>query len=676
MTTAKSKTSSKARERAAELRQRIAHHDRLYYVEAAPELSDAEFDALMKELDDLEGRYPELRTGDSPTQRVGGEPIAGFDTVEHTVPMLSIGNTYNAGELREFDERVKKGLGGEQPTYVVELKMDGVAMSLRYEEGRLARATTRGDGVRGDDVTVNVRTIRSVPLRLHGSPPAVLEVRGEVFMRHSELRRLNELREKEGAALLANPRNTTAGTLKMLDPRIVAQRRLEIFLYDIAPGEGVELSSHLETLEALKAYGLPVNPRFWGCPAIDQVVELCNRYEAARPDLDYEIDGMVVKVDSAEHRARLGATSKAPRWVIAYKFAAQTAQTILKAISVQVGKSGALTPVAEMEPVQLAGTTVRRASLYNFDDLERKDVRVGDTVEIQKAGEIIPQVLRFVPEKRPKDLRRFERPKVCPECGTEVHRDPDGVFLRCLNLACPAQVKERLQYFASRKAMDIEGLGPAVVDQLVGNGLVADPSEFYELTAETVSGLERMGEKSAKNLVRGIEESKGRGLHRVLNGLGIRHVGEHVAEVLAQHFRNIDGLMAATLEELQNVHEVGETVAAAARDFFDTPENQALIARLKGHGLSLEDNARPASAGRRPFEGKTFVVTGKFQHWTRDGIHTRIKELGGRPSSSVSGKTDFLVAGESAGSKLSKAQKLGVTVLTEEEFSAQAKAEG
>ena len=515
----------RAREQADALRARIEHHSRLYYVEAQPEIGDVEFDALLKELEALEAQWPALVTPDSPTQRVGGEPLAGFQTVEHAVPMLSIDNTYNAEELRAFDERVRKGLPPDAaPSYVVELKIDGVAISLRYEHGLLVRAATRGDGVRGDDVTANVRTIRSVPLRLTGEPPAELEARGEVFMRFRELKRLNAQREEAGEPPLANPRNATAGTLKLLDPRQVAQRGLDILLYDAVTGAGGAFASHWQVLGGLRGLGLPTSPYATRCADIDAVLGVCEEWQHRRGELDYTIDGMVVKVDSHEQRARLGATSKSPRWIIAYKFPAEIARTRVTGITVQVGKTGTLTPVAEMEPVPLAGTMVKRATLHNFDDLARKDVRKGDMVEIQKAGEIIPQVLRHVPEERPPESEPFKPPEVCPVCHGEVRRDPEGVYLRCLNLACPAQVKERLEHFASRGAMDIGGLGPAIIEQLVDRELVRGPSDLYELDADTLAGLERMGAKSAANLVDAIDSSKSRPLSRLLNGLGIRQV--------------------------------------------------------------------------------------------------------------------------------------------------------
>lgn len=645
----------------------IERHNRLYYLDARPEISDFEYDALMRELIELEEACPALRTPASPSQRVGGAPSEGFQTVQHATPMLSIDNTYNEAELREFDRRVRRGLGQDQPAYVVELKIDGVAISLRYDDGVFAQAVTRGDGVRGDDVTQNVRTIRVLPLQLRGAPKGRIEVRGEVFMRNKELERLNKLREAAGDEPYRNPRNTTAGTLKLLDPKQVAERRLDVFLYELVPNEQIAMTSHVKTLSALREWGLPVNPNHRHCTSIDEVIAYCEEWADKRHTLEYETDGMVVKVDSTAHRQRLGATSKSPRWIIAYKFPAQIAQTRLRAITVQVGKSGALTPVAELDPVKLAGTIVKRATLHNFEDLSKKDLRIGDLVEVQKAGEIIPQVLRFVPEQRPDDAEPFPLPEVCPVCKDAVHKDPDGVCLRCLNLSCPAQVKERLEHFAARKAMDIEGLGPAVITQLVDGGLVHAPADLYGLDAASIENLERMGAKSAANLVAAIEGSKSRPLSRLLFGLGIRHIGAHTAEILAQHFGDIDRLMAASIEELQTIPEIGAIVAQSVRDFFDTPQNRALIEKLRAAGLKMTEE-RAASSGPLPLSGKTFVVTGKLHRYTRDGIHERIKQLGGRAASSVSKSTDYLIAGEDAGSKLEKARQLSVEVLTEDAF--------
>ncbi len=659
-------TSSDVRDRHARLCEELERHNRLYYVEAQTEISDLEFDALLRELQTIEQNHPGLVTPDSPTQRVGGEPVEGFKTVRHAVPMLSIDNTYNADELRAFDERVRKGLEGEEPAYVVELKVDGVAISLRYEDGRLSRAATRGDGVQGDDVTHNVRTIRSAPFRLTGDAPAAFEVRGEVFMRHQELVRINEVREEAGEPPLANPRNATAGTLKQLDPKAAAQRRLDLTCYDVA---GSDRESHTDTLTSLKRFGLPVNENWKQCASMDDVLALCDEWERRREALDFEIDGLVVKVDSAAQRQRLGATSKSPRWAIAYKFPAQAARTVLRAITIQVGKTGTLTPVAEMDAVTLAGSVVKRATLHNFEDLARKDVRVGDTVEIQKAGEVIPQVLRYIEELRLADAQAFRPPKTCPACASAARQDPDGVYLRCLNPACPAQIKGRLKHFASRGAMDIEGLGDMLVEQLVDKGMVTDLADIYDLDADAVAALERMGEKSAANLAAGTEASKTRPLSRLLNGLGIRHVGAHTAEVLASSFGDIDRLMAAPLEDLCEIFDIGDTVGASVRDFFDTAENRELVERLRVHGLAMsEEDTDAATDAPRPLEGKTFVVTGTLQGYSRDSIRDRIKKLGGRFSSSVSKKTDYVVTGDNPGSKAAKGRKLDIPILTEQEF--------
>jgi DNA ligase (NAD+) len=669
----KSKAPSPPRDvaaRCAQLRAEIDRHNRLYYVEAKPEISDFEFDALLRELQEIEAAHPELVTSDSPTQRVGGAPIGAFETVVHRVPMLSIENGYGDEDVRAFAARIERVLGEAPAGYVVELKLDGVAMSLRYEDGLLVRAATRGDGERGDDVTQNIRTIPSVPLRLSGRPPKAMEVRGEVFMRNSELERLNRLRAEAEEEPYRNPRNTTAGTLKLLDPREVAQRRLEMYFYELLPEGAPEAATHHESLQLLREYGFPVNPHHRRCGDIEEVIAHCHHWQEKRHELDYEIDGMVIKVDDLAQRQRLGSTSKSPRWALAYKFPPEIARTRLEAITIQVGKSGALTPVAELAPVKLAGTIVKRASLYNFEDLQRKGLMPGDTVEVQKAGEIIPQVLRRIPETPRGEHEVFPLPDKCPVCHSDVHKDPEGVFLRCLNLACPAQVKERLVHFASRKAMDIEGLGPAIVEQLVDRGLVKGPADLYALDAETVAGLDRMGEKSAANLIAGIAASKDRPLSALLFALGIRHVGAHLAEVLAQHFGSMDALMQAGTAELESVHEIGATVAASVHDFLETDANRKMIEALRRAGVRM-DEPRPEASGH-VFSGKTFVVTGTLEKYSRDEIHARIKALGGRPTSSVSAKTDFLVAGADAGSKLKKAQELGVRIISEAEFDAMA----
>jgi DNA ligase (NAD+) len=655
--------------RHAHLCAEIERHNRLYYLDAAPEISDLEFDALLRELQALEAAHPTLCTPGSPTQRIGGAPQAGFETVAHRVPMLSLDNAMDAAELRAFDERVRKGLEGDQPVYVVELKLDGVSMSLHYEVGVLSRAVTRGDGSQGDDVTRNVRTIRGVPLKLQGTPPPFLEVRGEVFMPNAELERLNVLRVEAGDEPYRNPRNTTAGSLKLLDAGEVRKRRLEMYVYDIVPGDGTTFASHHETLTQLAAYGFPVNPHWRTCPNIEAVIAVCEEWQARRHTLPYEIDGMVVKVDEASQRRRLGTTSKAPRWAAAFKFPAEIARTRLLDIRVQVGKSGALTPVAHLEPIALAGTIVKRASLHNFEDLAKKDLRIGDLVEVIKAGEIIPQVRTAIAGERPAESAPFPIPTTCPECHTAVHKDAEDIVLRCLNLSCPAQVKERLVHFASRKAMDIEGLGPAVVEQLVANGLVHDPAELYQLEATQVAALDRMAEKSAANLIAALEASKARPLSRLLFALGIRHVGNRTAEILAGRFGRLDALMEAPLETLTEVEEIGPIVAASVHDFFDTPENQTLLARLRAAGVNVKE-PDAGGDGPRPWAGKTFVVTGALTRYSRDEAHDKIKRLGGKVSSSVSKKTDYVVVGEAAGSKHEKALALGVPILDEDAFDA------
>jgi DNA ligase (NAD+) len=535
----------------------------------------------------------------------------------------------------------------------------------------LIRAATRGDGVQGDDVTQNVRTIRDLPSRLKNSPPPLLEVRGEVYMTKGELERLNKEREEQDLEPYRNPRNTAAGTLKLKDPKEVAKRRLKIFLYDRVFEDDDTPTPHTQTLADLKAMGLPVNEHHKRCTGIEDVVAFCNKWYDQRWDLPYEIDGMVIKVEDPEQRKILGATSKSPRWVMAYKFPAEVAQTRLNAIKVQVGKSGILTPVAEVAPVKLAGTIVKRSTLHNFEDLQKKDLRVGDLVEIQKAGEIIPQVLRHVPDARPEGAEPFEIPDHCPVCSSPAHRDPEGVYIRCLNLSCPAQVEGRLRHFASRKAMDVDGMGPAIITQLVERELVRDPADIYDLDQETLAGLDRMAEKSAGNLVRAIEETKDRPLSRLLFGLGIRHVGSHIAEVVAEAFHDLEGLKKASVEDLVAVHEIGDTVAASIHDFLHTPENEALFEKFRTRGVNLEETGRaaaPAPEGARTLEGKTFVVTGTLGRYTRDEIEARIKALGGKATGSVSKKTDYLVAGEKAGSKLDKAQSLGIPVLDEDSF--------
>jgi DNA ligase (NAD+) len=661
-----------AKQRINELRGLINHHNHLYYVEARPTISDREFDKLLEELKKLEADHPELVTPDSPTQRVGGQPIEGFATVRHREPMLSIDNTYSAGELREVDRRVRKMLGGGAVTYVVELKIDGVAISLAYENGLFTVGATRGDGETGDDVTHNLKTIPSLPLRLHaGAAPQLLEARGEVYMERAELARINRERTDKGLEVYANPRNLTAGTLKLLDPRLASQRRLRLFTYALGACEGVSVKTHLEALDLLRRHGFPVNPHIEAFDTIDNVIEYCDSWANRRNNLAYDTDGMVIKVNDFAQRKRLGMTSKAPRWVVAYKFAAEQGLTKLLKIDLQVGKLGTLTPVAHLEPVRLAGTTVSRASLHNADYIATKDIRVGDMVVVEKAGEIIPYVVRSEPKARTGSEQAFHFPTKCPLCSRPVERDKNGVFYRCMGgTECVAQFKRQLRSYAQRSAMDIEGLGVEMINQLVDSGLVRSIPDLYRLTKEPLLELERTGEKSAQNLLDGIAASKGRGLTRVLAGLAIPHVGTGVAELLAEKFHNIEGLTGASEEELANVNGIGPVIAQSVYEYFKSTGGRKSIDDLKALGVKLAEDAKPtpAQVGGTDLTGKTFVVTGTLQHFSREDIEELIKSLGGKATGSVSKNTDYVVAGEKAGSKLEKARALGVKVLTEDEF--------
>jgi DNA ligase (NAD+) len=622
----------------------------------------------MDELKQLEAAHPDLVTPDSPTQRVGGAPIEGFQSVRHRVPMRSIDNSYSADDLREFDRRTRKLLGGQPVTYVVELKIDGVAMSLSYEHGQLAVGATRGDGVQGDDVTHNLRTIREVPLRLPEQPP-LFEVRGEVYMNRADLARITRDRVERGLEPFANPRNSAAGTLKLLDPRQAAQRRLRFFAYALGAVEGVEVKTHLECLDLLRRLGFPVNPNVASFDTIDAVITYCDSWASKRNDLPYDTDGMVIKVNDFAQREQLGSTSKAPRWVIAYKFAAEQALTKLIDIQLQVGKLGTLTPVAYLEPVKLAGTTVKRASLHNFEEMARKDIRQGDWVHVEKAGEIIPYVVRSEPSARTGAEKKFHFPRKCPHCGSPVERDKNGAFYRCTGgRACTAQIKEVLRAYARRSAMDIEGLGEKIIDQLVDTGLVNNIPDLYRLTLDPLVGLERMGEKSAQNLLAGIAASKGRGLARVLAGLAIPHVGDSVADLLAHEFGSADALLAATPDQLAKVSGIGPVIADSVHAWLHSEAGRKTIEELGDVGLKLTQDARPRQAGGSALAGKTFVVTGSLQKYGREDIEELIRTLGGKASGSISKKTDYLIAGEKAGSKLDKARELGVTVLTEDEF--------
>jgi len=656
------------KKRIERLRDQIRRHDYLYYVLNRPKISDRRYDKLFAELKQLEQQHPELITPDSPTQRVSEVPLDGFKPVRHSAPMLSMDNTYNAEELRAFDERIAKGLGAEKYDYVVELKFDGVAVSIRYEAGRLVRGATRGDGVRGDDITANVRTIRAIPLVLtaDGNLPDVLEVRGEVYMPTKSFEQLNRQRRKEAQPAFANPRNATAGSLKLLDARITAQRNLSFFAYSLGEASEALADNHWDVLQEFKKFGLPVNPNIQKAKDIDEVLKICKLWDKKREQLNYQIDGMVVKVNRLEQREVLGATGRAPRWCISYKFAAEQAQTIVESIDIQVGKSGILTPVANLKPVLLAGTTVKRASLHNFDQLQRLDVRVGDTVIIEKAGEIIPQVVDVKKDKRPADAKPFPRPLKCPNCGGAVEKDPAGVYLRCVNQNCLAQLKEKLKYFAGRGQMDIEHLGDALIEQLTEMGLVKNIADIYRLEKDELAALERMADKSAANVIEAINATKRRPLWRLIAALGIRHIGGQSAQILAEHFGSLEALMEADVETLKNVDQIGPTMAESVYEYFRDEKNRSILGQIISAGVRPQRPAKLKAEGR--LAGRTLVVTGTLETMSRQKAEAAIKQAGGRTSSTVSSKTDFVVAGEKPGSKLNKAKKLGVKVISEKEF--------
>ena len=651
------------------LRDEIRKHDFQYYVLNAPLISDYEYDRRYRRLVDLEARYPQLVTPDSPTQRVGGEPTKEFPTVTHSSPMLSLSNTYSEGEMREFNRRVRTILGEDPYEYVCELKLDGVAVNLKYEGGLFVQGATRGDGVMGDDITPNLKTIRSIPLRLFTEETALLniEARGEVFMNKLDFEALNAEQKKRGEKLFANPRNATAGTLKQQDPRVVASRPLRIYLYYLSYSSEEE-QFHYDDLKTLGKLGLPVNQNFRLCGNIDEVIEFCREWEPRRDDLPYEIDGVVVKINSIPQHQVLGSTAKSPRWAMAYKFKAREAETILKGISLQVGRTGAVTPVAELEPVRLAGSTIHRATLHNEEEIARKDFRVGDTVVLKKGGDVIPKVSEVVLKKRLPGTVPFQMPKTCPVCGGPLIKPEGEIISRCENLSCPAQVQRRIEHFASRGAMDIEGLGTAIVEQLIENNLIRDFGDPYFLEADDLIPLERMAEKSADNLIRAIEKSKERPFEKVLFALGIRFVGATVARVIARHFGSMDRLKSATCEELEAVYEIGPRIARSVVEFFQNEVNLKVIERLAKAGVRMaaEDEEIPAPKGI--FAGKTFVLTGRLTGYTREEASELIRQHGGQVISSVSKKTDFVLAGEEPGSKYKKAKKLGVKIIDEEEF--------
>ena len=665
-------------DRIKQLRQEIRDHDHRYHVLAEPVVSDYDYDVLMKELLDIEAAHPDLVAPDSPTQRVGGAPFSSFPVVTHPVPMLSISNTYDADEILDFDRRVRDILGDEEAySYVVELKIDGVAVSLRYEDGVLILGSTRGDGVQGDNITANLRTIRSIPLRIAVDHPAInqLEVRGEVYLSHAGLEQMNQVRSDREDPLFANPRNATAGSLKLLDSRQVAERPLQVFLYSLRFEDetGVlavqpELDSHYGRLQWLAGHGFSTNTNAQRFDTIDGAIGYCKAWESKRSDLPYDIDGMVIKVDSIRLQQELGATLKSPRWVVAYKFPAQRAVTQLNDIRLQVGRTGVVTPVAELEPVFLAGSTISRATLHNEDEILRKDIRIGDTVVIEKGGDVIPKVVEVDFDKRQEGAPPFKMPAECPICHTPLMRIQDEVALRCENVSCPAQIQARLEHFTARNAMDIDGFGPAVAEQLLSHGLMQDVGDIFSLTQEQFMALERMGPKSADNLIRSIEASKDRPLDRILFSLGIPHVGERAARQIADRRRSLDQIMTATVEELATIPEIGPTIAESVVNFFQNDQNRTVIEKLRQAGLNMKLPELPVGTASHALNGKIFVITGTLANYTRDEAAARIESSGGRVTASVSKKTNYVLAGESAGSKLDKAQALGIQVLDETAF--------
>ncbi len=663
------------------LRKELNRHNTLYYVEAKPEISDREYDRFYDELKQLEEKFPHLITPDSPSQRVGGAPLKQFKSVPHLRPMMSLDNTYSYDEIRDFDGRVRKLLAGESVEYVLEPKVDGCSICIRYEDGVLALGTTRGDGATGDDITENLKTIRAIPLRLAESIfiPAFIEVRGEAYMPVEGFRRLNADRLAMGEEPFANPRNATAGSLKQLDSRIVAQRPLAAVFYSISVLEGMPFpATQDKVLELLKSLGLPTPATFWRCSDIGAVIERTGELERLEASLPYEIDGAVIKVNDLAQWSRLGATAKAPRFAIAYKYSHEQAQTLLRAITVQVGRTGILTPVAELEPVLLAGSTISRATLHNEEEIRRKDIRVGDTVVVEKAGEVIPAVIRVIPEKRtahskPFDLVTHLEGK-CPACGGAISRDPEFVAWRCDNIACSAQIKRTIEHFAGRQGMDIEGVGEVLVNQLVDQQLVRDVADLYRLTVEQVAGLERMALKSATNVIEAIQESKKRDLWRLIYSLGIFHVGAGAARKLADHFQTLDALAAAGVEEIQRVPDLGPVMAASLVDFFANARNREVLDKLRENGVNMKNIADRPVLANGPFLGKTVVITGALHQFTRETAQEELRRRGAKVTDSVSKKTHYLVVGDEAGSKLTKAQALGVPILSEDDFAAMLRA--
>ncbi|MCM8827799.1 MAG: NAD-dependent DNA ligase LigA [Candidatus Omnitrophica bacterium] len=651
----------KARKRIEELYKLIEYYDRKYFIENNPVISDQEYDNLMHQLSDLENRYPEFAKLDSPTKRVGGKPIDEFKTVEHEIPMLSIDNTYNDQEIREFDRRVRKALGREVE-YFCELKIDGVAVSLIYEKGALMRGATRGDGFVGDDITENIKTIRNIPLSVPVNEK--FEVRGEVYMSKSDFERLNREKINSGEEPFANPRNATAGSLKLLNPKEVTRRRLRFFVYG-GLFFGKNLPAQAETLKFLEAMGFPVNSERMAARKIEDVIEFCKKWEKKRDELPYAIDGIVIKVNSVRDQELLGSTLKSPRWAVAYKFPAEQATTTIKNIIVQVGRTGALTPVAILEPVHLAGTKVTRASLHNFDEIQRLDVRIGDRVFVEKAGEIIPKIVKVIKETRTGQEIQVNPPEKCPVCGSSVVRDKDEVAYRCPNVGCPAQAKERILHFGSRKAMNIQGLGQRIVDVLVDTNLVRDYGDLYSLKPEQLEKIERMGEISSRKLIENIQSSKNAPFQNFIYALGIRHIGERASEILAENFVSIEDLRRTDEKKIAGIAEIGPEAARSIKEFFDNPENNEVIEKLGKAGVSMENKQPVKKQGK--LSGVRFVITGTLENHTREEMKTELNRHGARVSENISRETDYLITGKNPGSKLEKARNLGIKIITEEE---------
>ncbi len=663
------KKKEELKKRIDELKEKIEYHNYRYYVLDSPEIDDREYDLLMRELIELEENFPDLKTIDSPSQRIGGEPLEEFSRVSHSIPMLSLANAENQTELREFDNRIRRLLGeGRDYSYVCELKIDGLAVSLVYEDGVFVRGATRGDGFVGEDITENLKTVRSIPLKLKSGHS--LEVRGEVFMPKDAFLKLNEAREEKGEEPFANPRNAAAGSLRQLDPKIAAKRELDIFLYSLPYIEGVEFDSHYKALMFIKDLGFKINPHIKKLSSIEEVIEHCNSYLEKRPEFSYEIDGLVIKVDEIWVQNQLGATSKSPRWAIAYKFPAEKALTTVEDIIINVGRTGAITPVAVLDPVTVAGSVVKRASLHNEDILREKDVRIGDHVEIQKAGDIIPEIVRAIEEKRTGEEVVFEYPKRCPACYTEAVRLEDEAILRCINPSCPAQSVEKIIHFVSRDAMDIEGLGEKLVEKLYNENLVQDVADLYYLSEEDLIGLYGLGEKSAKNLIEAIRASKSRPLSNLIYALGIRFVGKRAAGLLTRRFPNMNALLKAKKEDIEEIEGMGEKIADSIVKFFEDENSLRLIERLKTTGVNMEEpiDNQVENYVESEFTGKNIVLTGKIEGYSRSEIEGILEGFGAQVKSSVSKNTDIVIAGEDSGSKADKARELGVKIISGEEF--------